>query len=544
MNLKRKQLKLPAVLTLAVVAAVAAMTIALSGGAQAQSPDNNYDDPQPCGPGADTAFQPEPHEITSGHFALFDAYWERTGSQRQDEDGPAQLPSANTGWLHTNACPPLVTQTMETDINGDTTTVTTLSESNIDIDVAIFHVLDEHKATVATRAVDGDYDASLLYLDQYRRATEYVDPGDQVWWLRLDDPRTTEQDETSGLVLGFSTVRFDGKYWAKRRDTHPLRYKFELERNPGIAPDEHPHFLAYKARADADANSQATLVWDSARADTNDMAMEAGELEDLQWIFTQPGTYEISVHLLGWVRDEDNAPPRAGDWEPISGNFTETSEVKRYVIQVGSELDEVEPPQFGVSLTVDVGAAANAPVGAPIPVFADKADDLAYTLSGEGAEDFYADSTTPGAVQIKVADSVTLDHNRQARYFLTLGVTDKVDHESNHDISIDDTIAVEIVLTGYPRAVLEVDNPNPVVGETVTVTAVVTNFGEGHDVSYIFRDSQAITSSADPVFTIQRDSPTTERVRFEAAYETPGDSSDTPVIHRLHAAVTITWSSQ
>lgn len=71
----------------------------MTGGVQAQSPGNAYDDPQPCGPGADTAFQPEPHEITSGHFALFDAYW-----RFPDADPDHRV--EDTNYLHTNLCPP------------------------------------------------------------------------------------------------------------------------------------------------------------------------------------------------------------------------------------------------------------------------------------------------------------------------------------------------------------------------------------------------------------------------------------------------------
>ena len=52
------------VLALALVA-VAALVVTPT---QAQSPDNDYTDPQPCGPGAGDAFMEEPHEITEGHF--------------------------------------------------------------------------------------------------------------------------------------------------------------------------------------------------------------------------------------------------------------------------------------------------------------------------------------------------------------------------------------------------------------------------------------------------------------------------------------------
>ena len=111
------------------------------GNADAAYPnDNTYPDPQPCGPGAGTAFMEEPHEIQTGHYALFDAYWrippstggegtstgggETSGSTSTDGllgsgtagqggSGP-DTTTAGVGVLHTNLCPPEVMQTTTT----------------------------------------------------------------------------------------------------------------------------------------------------------------------------------------------------------------------------------------------------------------------------------------------------------------------------------------------------------------------------------------------------------------------------------------------
>ncbi|MYC38009.1 MAG: hypothetical protein F4X66_14005, partial [Chloroflexi bacterium] len=71
--------------------AMAALVITLlavnfaAGPALAQNADNTYPDPQPCGPGAATAFMEEPHELTSGHYALFDSYWQWTKESTEDD---------------------------------------------------------------------------------------------------------------------------------------------------------------------------------------------------------------------------------------------------------------------------------------------------------------------------------------------------------------------------------------------------------------------------------------------------------------------------
>ena len=182
--------------------ATAALAVALTTGpAQAQDPRNIYDDPQPCGPGAAPAYQPEPHEVSEGHFALFDGYW-----QWRSQD------PINVGVLHTNLCPPLVTQTTETDPFGQPIgVITTLTDSGIDVEVAIIHVLDEHQATVVDGNPDDLGDRELpggQFVEFFN--DEHTNPGDEVWWLRLDDPNT-DVVETSDLTLGFSTKRFDDR---------------------------------------------------------------------------------------------------------------------------------------------------------------------------------------------------------------------------------------------------------------------------------------------------------------------------------------------
>jgi len=502
-----------------------------AGPTQAQNATNTYDDPQPCGPGAGTAFQPEPHEVTTGHFALFDAYWQWTSSDNLD----------NTGVLRTNTCPPKLVKTTKTDDFGNSKTVTTLKPSGLDIDEAIFHVKDKHKATVVAGDAD-DTNLSHLSLVKFPDVKKYASVGDQVWWLRLDDPDFSE-DLSSDLGLGFSTKRFDSQYWHADDGYPPFRFKFKLQRNPGIDPDEHPHLLTYRVHQQYVPGSR--LVWDSNAADTSPLMLEAGELESLHWVFTKPGTYEISVQLQGWVRQK--RPAGAGkDWLPISTKKTETSEVKRYVIQVGDALAEVEPPRFGVSRSVAENSAAGTDVGDPVLVFSE-ASDLEYSLSGDGHENFAVAATTdqdPYSVQIQVAEGASLDYETESTYDLILEVSNKIDHESNPDPAIDHTLAVRITLEDVPTgAVIQADNLNPVAGDTVTFTAAVTDFGDGNSVNYHFTDSRG-THTGSNTLSIQRDQPGTETVDLYVTYLPPGGDPQTDT-QRIDAdPVTVTWHSQ
>ena len=490
--------------------AITLLAVAIAGGSvQAQSVTptptpvvNTYPDPQPCGEGAATAFQPEPHEIKSGHFALFDSYWRATG--------------ASTGVLHTNLCPPLVVKKTETQ-NFETVTVTTRSSSGIDIDEAIMHVLDKHKVdVVATNAEATDGQLSLEEYPEVRKAlgigaTDAVPEGTQVWWLRLDDPDTAK-DETSDLSLGFSTALFDSDHWLTSADTdedgnaQPMHYKFEVERFPGSNPADVPHFLAYEAPKSDNAEQRA--VWNSIRPDIDDddMTLDPGEYRALQWVFTKSGTYLLSVHLQGFVR-KDN--PHAKDdieydmnWEPISGNETATGEVKQYTIQVGSDLSEMEPPLFGVNLSVSENSPGGVRVGGPIPVYESEADALTYSLGGDGHASFKAVEATdprgsaPHAVQIVVADNANLDYETKSSYNLTLSVTDGVDHENNKDDMVDDTLAVRIDLEDQAPG-LEL-YPDPYtefvpVGETVKLIALYEPTPAQRDEMFIYQWAELIS---------------------------------------------------
>ena len=426
------------ILAMAVIAA-ALLAVAFAGGpVQAQNPGNTYPDPQPCGTGAATAFMEEPHEVTEGRFALFDGYWRATGDSFDGD-------SAATGVLHTNECPPLMAVTTKFDPNtGQEDVVVTRSarENGMDVDEAIMHVRDEYLATTTATTTGGQ-----LSLQEYPEVAPYVSAGTQVWWLRLDDP-DTPADETSDLSLGFSAALLDDQYWLTSEDGKPMRYKFLVERFP-TNPGDVPHFFAYKAPKAGGA--AAELVWDSTRPGEGAMLLDPGEYEALQWVFTKPGTYVLSVHLEGYVRKiNPHKPidPEYADWKRISGNDIETSEVKRYTIQVGEALDEIEPPIFGVNFSVGENSPGGVKVGDPILVYNADADVLEYELTGDGSENFETTvaSTDPHAVQVTVSDGASLDYETRPSYQLTLSVTDNLDHESNPNPYTDDILIVRIDL--------------------------------------------------------------------------------------------------
>ncbi len=552
----------------AVALAMAALVIALlvigvsTGPAQAQNgggdtsddtPLNSWPDPQPCGPEAGTADMDEPHELTTGHYALFDAYWEKTP---RDPDADADDP--NEGIMHTNECPPKVTKKVETVYDSKTDQNVQIvtwprSASGIDTKEAIMHVLDEHQATVID-SNDGEDNTSVVTgptidLAEYPALVGTVSAGDKVWWLQLDDPDTDDVDETSDLRIGFSTALFDDEHWLGIADQASMRWMLETTRYKEEDPGSAPHFFAFEAPMKDDEVQDA--VWDSTEADVedHDVRMDPGEYRSLQWVFTQEGSYTLQAHLQGFVRKTE--PGGANDWIRISSKEDETSEIKEYVFQVGNKLAETEPPMFGVSATVHEDADAGAHVGQPIRVFGAEVETLYYTLTGTGKENFSVVARTkPFAAQVTVAANAKLDHDTKDSYDLVLEVSDHSDHEGNRDESADHKIAVEVEVIAAPHVYMIASDHSPAVGDSVTVSAnvwalpadvqydsVSYNIWEtssNGESSFIFLDPAPGDSRA--VTTVVKDAAGTYKYTPTAVY-TQGATE-----RRLHGdPVTITW---
>ncbi len=508
---------------------------------------STYPDPQPCGPGAPgIADMKEPHEITSGHYALFDAYWRTISKGEQSHE------TAGVGVLHTNLCPPEMVKEKKFDPNTGTNKVTiarSARNGGMEVDEAIMHVLNTHMATTSETSTSTGY----LSLEEYPAVKEHAPAGSPVWWLRLDDPGTPS-DETSDLGIGFSTELLkDQQRWGS------MRYKFEVERHPND-PTDVPHFFAYESpdvRAEG-SDGGVKLVWDSSKAGKGEVLLGPGEYKDLQWVFTKPGTYLLWVHLLADVKkpNPDNLNP---GWKPISGNETETSEVYRYTIQVGDILDETEPPIFGVNRSVSENSPGGVKVGDPIPVYNAEAPVLYYALTGDGHSNFktVVASTDPHTVQIVVADGASLDYEDEENrsYELNLTVTDRVDHEHNFDPSVDDVLILRIDLEDQePGLKIQADRTSLKVNETVNFVAWFepTPEREGQTPAYLWgekfhpadRDLWHVLSLPDagPTWSVSQASATTKT--YDAAVEWVNDDTASMLPTFVQSnQITITWEN-
>jgi len=153
--------------------------------------------------------------------------------------------------------------------------------------------------------------------------------------------------------------------------------------------------------------------------------------------------------------------------------------VKQYTIQVGSKLDETEPPLFELTRSLKENSPAGTNVGKPVAVrYEGDVTNLSFSLAGDGAENFTVDNVN-GAAQVKVASNAILDYETGPNFDLTLQVTDGHDHEGNKDPSpphIDHNVGLGIDLKNVSEPAtltIRASNSNPKPGEEVTIRAIL-----------------------------------------------------------------------
>ncbi len=479
-------------MTLAALAIALVAVAVVAGAAQAQTPGKPFPDPKPCGPGAEAVPSPADATISEGHFAVFDGYWNSTDKT-----------------LELNLCPPEVMHSMET--RKDPTKpfapptqveVSTRTDSKVDIRETVIHIDGKGFTHELTAADLEEYD---FFREGDPNGVAADDPavGETIWWLKVDDPET-EIDEDSPLAMGYSAALFDSDYWYLEDGTPngaaPLQYEFEVIREPGIPVDELGHVFAFDDEAPPEGEAK-TADWDSSEVDTNALKLFPGKYHHYQWAFTRAGTYEISVQLKGHVRQ--TAPDGVTGWEPISDKKVETSEVRRYVFQIGP-LDLNEQPAFEVERSVAENSSVGTVVGDAIPVYRRDDDPLTFSLSGKGHSLFSVEPDTKGNAQIKVAGD--LDFETRPEYVLKLGVSDHKDFEGNTNDLVDSVVAVKISVTNVvekPVLTLTPDITQTVTGTTVTFTATKSGDipGDDSEVTYhwVERDMSSDTAAGEKI---------------------------------------------
>ena len=364
----RLRIPLLALLTLAAVLAVATgLAPPDPSAAQSGITYTTAGNKTPCGPGAADPPANPIAVVNSGHFAMFDLYWDNT----------TQATSGKT--LNNNLCPPAVSNSSVSQTNDETgvtrTTETfTRTASNTNIRETLFHIPTGNEVTFAATTVkatdeDGNRYPTTFGADEYSFLGK---AGDKVWIV-------SKHDEEH-LNPGFSTALLPDDFVKTGQE---VQFEIEAVRVPGKTVAERGEVFAF---------SDDAVHW---RSDNPHgliglgVGSEIRRYKHLHWGFTKPGIYHIQVHA--------RATPIA---KYLKGKKTITSEVRRYTFQVGELADlgvTVSPdhatPTAGSNVVITYAARNGGPdpagavkVSAPLPT------GLAY-VSAATANGSYASAT-------------------------------------------------------------------------------------------------------------------------------------------------------
>ena len=307
---------------LVVAAAVAALTAVLLATGSGHADGPRHATPEAC-------LTPVATIVQSGHYAVFDVYWD------DNENDPT-----NEATLINNPCPPGATHTATSDGFLETE-ITIRSASHIDIGQTVFHVPSAAKQPL-TASGSGNFDgANYSFLRKVLVTPTPPDSNGNVSVSVADSADVWILPKEIGdlLKLGFSAGLLNPLDWTEdpappAGESPAIKYEFNVIREEGISPEDRG-FLFVFDHPDDPSTATAPVVpsWDSSDPDRNAHSVLPGKYEHRAFAFTKPGTYWIDVQAKG----HPNQTVGAND--PISTNRTVTSIARRYTFHVGLMAD-------------------------------------------------------------------------------------------------------------------------------------------------------------------------------------------------------------
>ena len=322
--------------------------------------------------------------ISSGHYAIFEAYWDT-------EDRT----------LVNNPCPAKVTHhhgSDDDDSNDDEEHEThTRAASDIDIGSTVFHISGTANTTVSPPADkdEAPTEDQKNYRFLYPRVEEEHDTEDGkkdgilflgkdgIWTL----PTCTAEGgppATDSLCFGFSTALLRADDWETmaESDGDDLKIEYHLvavREDNAIAPADRGHVFAIVDEDGLGTGDYVDPIWSSYNIDDNEIRMPANEYLHPHWVFTEPGTYLLQLHAHG--RPTDGFETEAD---------TVTSVVQTYTFHVGKFAD----------IAVTVNAAATDSDDTTL----DPGDEVTIkvTASNDGP-----DTATSAKVDVTLPDGLT-----------------------------------------------------------------------------------------------------------------------------------------
>ena len=165
------------------------------------------------------------------------------------------------------------------------------------------------------------------------------------------------------MQIGFSTDLLEEADWHNPRGGDPVLFRFSAVHvlKDGTPQEAHvlgAHFFAFDQRATDTELTNAK--WSNVQTvEASEIGMQTDQYKQMQFAFTQPGTYLVQVNVEGYVQ---HTPPTGGPdgWKPVSSDKTITSPVQWYTFHVGSEAD--------LDVALEAGAVSTTEGASTVPI--------------------------------------------------------------------------------------------------------------------------------------------------------------------------------
>ena len=432
--------------------------------------------PEPCPGETGNPNETAARVIDSGHYALFDVYW-----------NPVERELTN------NICPPS-TQYVRT---GRVRSRIDRSPSSIDITAeppTIIHIPSSRMVDLSTTTeyTEARYPAVWDADDAENRDTDGDGTpdgvGDRKVWVLPPCPTFANSSAAGDLCLRFSTVLLKSADWDGN-----IKFHLDHVHQVDIDRQEPRYTLAYDIRPGAiPAPSGFQPVWNSENVNEPQMEVAPGRYKNPTWILTSRGTYDLQVHITG---------------DPSSALTTETSvssDQRKYILHVGAEADlgvamtvTPETPSPGNNVTVAITAGNAGPDAVPnAKVDVTLPEGLTY-LSHNTAAGTYADGVwTIGELANDASKTLTITATVDAG---THGqdLTVKAMTSATEPVKVTETVVDE---NGYPVLVEGTDEPKK---KVVTHHVPVPDPTPGNEMA---KGTITVASLAnvDPKFMVER----------------------------------------
>ena len=277
------------------------------------------------------------HVVDSGHYALFDVWW-----------------NPDEGELTNNVCPPSITD------SGDR------APSGINIEAVpptIIHIPSSAKVDLSTSTTytEAKYKDVWDADNKENRDTDNDGTpdgvGDRMVWALPACPASGSLT-ASDLCISFSAALLRSEDWNGTID-YLVNHVHQID----IDKQDPRYVLVYDVPKVDDVPPYKPR-WNSSDARRSKVSVAPGGYDRPMWFFTDRGAYEFQVHIQGY--------PDTSEINPTSGDGSVTSDVREYILHVGAEADlgvamTVTPdsPSPGDDVTITIAASSAGPDEVP-----------------------------------------------------------------------------------------------------------------------------------------------------------------------------------